>query len=235
MLSNQRIYESFSDTNDLWSVIYKFDEDIKQNTNNILVGSEDIKQTGKLITALKNSYKQKIFVKLNFIFRRQMLLTEQEATNFYNDEEYLEFIQDRITALYDVIDYINNDMGVLYIPDKMTICAYFRISADLWTSFIGYGNLNETVRNMFIALEEFIISATTTGVENGFLNSIAWKKLELKGKYGGNDVSYSTTNIGGQRQIVDPVVEKQKELEHKLKNKYDFIIDVSAEKPENNK
>ena len=229
MLSNQRIHDSFCEINDLWSVIYKFEEDIKQHSDNILVGSEDVKQTGKLISALKNSYKQKIFVKLNFIFRRQMILTEQEATNFYNDEDYLEFIQDRITALFDVIDYINNDMGVLYIPDKMTICAYFRISADLWSSFIGYGNLNETVRNMFIALEEFIISATTTGVENGFLNSIAWKKLELKGKYGGNDVSYSTSNVGNQRQVVDPVIEKQKELEHKLKNKYDFIIDVSAD------
>lgn len=232
MLSNERIYESFCNADDVWAVLYRFEEAIKTNLFNVEDVSDDKKKTAQYISALSNSYKQKIFVKLNYIFRRQLVLSEEEASNFYNDEDYEEFVFSRFTMLYDIIEYINNDMGILYIPDKLTICAYFRISADLWTTFINYGNLKEDIKKLFVSVEEFIISSTTTGIENGLLNASAWRKLELKGKYGGNEVGYSTTRV--PQQQADPVIEKQKELEHKLKNKYDFILDVS-QKPEDKK
>ena len=71
--------------------------------------------------------------------------------------------------------------------------------------------------------KSFLISSITTGVENGQLNKIAWRKLELKGKYGGNDVEYSTGSNSQNNTILGVVNDKHKELENKLKNKYNFI------------
>ena len=231
-MTNEEIKKYFCKPDDLWKVLYKFEADIKQNEDKLLdsADEDDYKNTASILQALKGSYKQKIFVKLNYIFRLQLPLSDSEAEMFYNDQENFTFIYDRYKLYYNIIEYINNEMDILYIPDKMTTCAFFRISPDMWTTFLNYGNLNDSrVKGIFESIESFLISSITTGVENGQLNKQAWRKLELKGKYGGNDVEYSVNNQQGNQSVLTAISNKHQELENKLKGKYNFIIEAPAE------
>lgn len=233
-MTNELILKSFCKEKDIWDILYKFESDLKLNIDKVKDTTDDTsdyKNVDKTLFALMSSYRQKIFVKLNFVFRMQIVLDEAESEMFYNDPENFEFIYKRFELFYKIIDYINNTLEVAYIPDKLTACAYFRITAETWTTFLNYGNLSDgRVKSMFSSLEEFLISSTMTGVENGQLNKIAWRKLELKGKYGGNDVEYSTSTANSGGGIIDTVANKHQQLESKLKSKYNFVIDAPKEK-----
>lgn len=173
----------------------------------------------------KALYRQQVFIKLNVIFRRQIVMLEEEATNFYNNNEY--FLNDRINLLYEIIDYVNNEIKIAYIPDKLTLCSYFRVTAETWESLVNnYSLLKDNIRTKFSSLEEFVISLTTTGVEIGQLKQSAFDKLKLKGKFGGSNIEYfssqkfSPENVItiSENQTPDYLVNKYKKFQE-LENK----------------
>lgn len=165
----------------------------------------------------KSLYRQQVFVKMNLIFRRQIVLTEKEACDFYNS--HYSFLKDRVDLFYEIIDKINNDINVAYIPDKLTLCSFFRVSAEIWENFINNYSVDEKVRSLFLSLEEFIISMTTTGIEIGQLSPSAFNKMRLKGKFGGNNLEYHEQ----PRSTAQTIINMQESTETKyLANKYNF-------------
>ena len=97
-MTNEQIKSYFCNADDLWKVLYKFEADIKQKQDKYLEDSEndDYKNSNKAFLNINSNYRQMIFVKLNYIFRMQMPLNDDEAETFYNNEENFEFIKERL-------------------------------------------------------------------------------------------------------------------------------------------
>ena len=175
-MNNAEILSTFTTKDDLLRVIASLKNQIE-----LEIEASEIKD--------KSLYRQQVFVKLNLIFRRQIVLSEEEAKEFYENNPF--FFEERVNLFYELIDMVNNEIKVAYIPDKLTLCAFFRITAETWDSFVSpYADLKDSIKRVFISLEEFIISMTTTGVEIGQLKPIAFEKMKLKGKFGGNNIEY---------------------------------------------
>ncbi len=175
-MNNVEILSSFITKDDLLRVISSLKNQIE-----LEIEASEIKD--------KALYRQQVFVKLNLIFRRQIVLSEDEAKDFYESNPF--FFEERVNLFYELIDMVNNEIKVAYIPDKLTLCAFFRITAETWDNFVSsYSTIKESIRRTFVSLEEFIISMTTTGVEIGQLKPIAFEKMKLKGKFGGSNLEY---------------------------------------------
>ena len=172
------------------------------------------------IPVYKN-YKQSLFVKLNTIFRRQYILSETEAFNFYRAEE--DFTLEQAQLFMDIIDYASNDVGIEYVPDRLTVASFFRVSAEVWDKLVNSSSyeLPERVAYTFKSLDEYIISSATTGVENGVLKTAALKRLEMKTKFGGHAIEYANNDFGNNLIIED----HRKSIKGKLGSggKYNFI------------
>lgn len=205
VMTNDEIMSTFVREDDIYNVIGKLKSHIQT----------EIDTSPRQDKAL---YRQQVFIKLNTIFRRQIQLTEQEAIQFYESNQY--FLNERINLFYDILDRVNTDINVAYIPDKLTLCAFFRISAETWDDFIVHFAIKENIRKLFLSLEEFVISMTTTGVEIGQLKDSALNRMRLKGKFGGNNIEYHEVARPTNNGFI--TVQDQAQEANSIVNKYDF-------------
>lgn len=204
-LTDDEIMATFVSEDDLINVIARLKAQIEQEVEMSL--RQD-----------KALYRQQVFMKLNLIFRRQIVLSEEEAMNFYTRNT--RFLKERLNLFYDMLDKVNNEIKVAYIPDKLTACAFFRVSAETWGRLIKDYSVKEEVRNTFQSLEEFIISMTSTGVEIGQLKESAIRRMTLKGKFGGNELEYHDS-FKDRRPEAITVAEQNQEVGY-IATKYDF-------------
>ena len=109
-MTNEMILNGFCKEDDIWAILYKFESDIKLNADKAKDKDEntDYKNVDKTLITLISSYRQKIFVKLNFVFRLQIILDDVEAETFYNDPENFDFIYKRFEL------FISIGMSIIY-------------------------------------------------------------------------------------------------------------------------
>ena len=159
-----------------------------------------------------DSYKQKVYAKLTTILRRQIFLDTEEAIAFYGKN--INVLNDRINLLFNIIDSINDDLDVTFIPDRLFICAYFRINAETFDTILNdpRADIPSEMRMTFRNIEELILSMTTNAIENGNLGQSAWKRLTLKSKFGGNEVQSVEANNVANSVIISNVDEVAKRL-----------------------
>ena len=179
-LSNLQIKMTFVKKEDVENILYKY----KAQMENDMDIAENQSQKNKLAKA----YRQKIFTKINMIFRRQIVLDTEEAIKFYSEDE--DTLDERIDLFFKIIEIINDDLNIDFIPDRLIICAFLRISADTYNVILQEprADISPNLKNQIRNLEEFVISMTTNGLEQGVLNGCAWKKMQLKAEYGGNEI-----------------------------------------------
>ena len=105
-----------------------------------------------------DSYKQKVYAKLTTILRRQIFLDTEEAIAFYGKN--INVLNDRINLLFNIIDTINDDLDVTFIPDRLFICAYFRSNAETYDVILNdpRADIPSEMRMTFKNLEELILS-----------------------------------------------------------------------------
>lgn len=208
LYNNERIKSSFCKREDIMLVLNKFKMQKEIDLQMVASG-----------IPVQKSLKQSLFVKLNTVFRRQYLLDEVEAIAFYNSE--LEFTLNQIQLFYDIIDYANDELGIVYVPDKLTLCAFFRVNAETWEALITSEAVNYSLSMNFKALDEYIISSATTGVETKVLSQAALKRLEMKTRYGGHGIEYSSQD-NGAGVVID---RKMQSIRGKLGigGKYNFL------------
>lgn len=205
MLNNYDIDRSFLKKEDIDNLLNDF-------KNRVDVTNElDI--TGKVRTKLIRGISQVVATRLRIAFQRQIQLDQKEALNYYN--AHISTLRERISLYYYILDYIN-DIGITYIPDKLTTGSFFRLSADVFDFMLKDAQVDEEVQKEFNGVNEFILSLTQIGLETGALNSYAWYRLQLKNKFGGHEVAKPETTDNKPTFVITG------DIQRKLANDYDF-------------
>jgi len=173
-------------------------------------------------------YKQKIYTRLTTILRRQIFLDTEEAIKFYCNN--INILNERMNILLEIIDFINDDLDVTFIPDRLFVCAFFRINAETYDILLNdiRVDITDQVRKIFTNLEELILSMTTNALENGNLGQSAWKRLSLKAKFGGSEIrTVENNSIPGK-----VILATTEDVTKRLNTSYNF---AELELEENNK
>lgn len=212
MLTDLQIKDTFVKRDDIDMALYSMKTKIDLDLNTC--DSQSAK------TNILKSWKNKVVLKLNTIFRRQLVLDGVEAIKYYSTN--IDSLNDRIDLLFHIIEYINEDLKVDYIPDRLTLCAYFRINADVYERLLNdvSAEISAECQAQFRNIEEFILSLTTNGLENGTLNGYAWKRLQLQSRYGGSEIKTVENNSGNLKNAV--VITTSAEASKRMETKYNF-------------
>lgn len=222
-LSSMQIKTTFVNKTDIDNLLYTF----KAKMNFDLSTCEN--QTSK--NKMAKSYRQKLFTKLNLIFRRQIILNVEEAIKFYSENE--ETLNERVETFFDMIQFINDDLDMDFIPDRLFVCAYLRVSAETYETMLNdpRADISSNLRNQMKNLEEFVISMTTNGLEQGLVNGYAWKKMQLKAEYGGNEIKSVETQFNKNNSILMVTGD---DVRKKMTTNYNFPELLDNKKEENN-
>lgn len=210
-LSFMQIRSTFIDENDLLKIIYKYkakiDIEIETCENQI--------EKNKIA----KSYQQKLFTSLNVAFRRQIILSTEEAIKFYSSND--DVLEERINVFFDLIQKIQDDLNMEFIPDRLFVCSFFRISAETYQTLLldPRADISQNLKNQIHNLEEFIISMTTNGLEQGVVNGFAWRKMQLKAEYGGNEIKAVESY---QQRNAQLVITTREDVQKRMGTNYNF-------------
>ena len=205
MLSNFDIERGFIDEEDINKLLYDF------QCRMDVVDSGDYNE--KVRMKLFKGVNQVCATRLRIAFQRQIQLDFKEAVQYYNAHK--DKLNERIDLFYKMLDKLN-DMGITYIPDKLTLGAYLRVGAETFDYMMNDAQVEIDVQKTFRELNEFILSLTQIGLETGALNSYAFSRLQLKSKFGGHEIAKPESEKKEQTIIVSG------DIQRKLANDYDF-------------
>ena len=217
MLTNYDISRGFVKEEDIQTILNKYSEHaevervscIPQNRKNV-----------------EKDLRVQLALKLKLAFSRQIVLSFVEAYQYYN--AYPNELQELINRLYDIIDITNTGMNITYIPDKLTICSYFRVSAETFDKLLEDAQVDPQVQTMFQTVNEFILSTAQIGLENGVLGQYTWNRLRLKTQYGGHAIEVHN------EEKTPNVIIASTDIKRKLASDYDFTKMIeSADSKEN--
>lgn len=98
-------------------------------------------------------YNEKVYSKLNYLFRKKQLtseeIEEQYARNTANvSEQYNLFI--------DLIEWLN-DKGFSIVAEKTLFCAFLGISVDVYNDLLKNGN--SEIRNLFKNIDDYFTTS----------------------------------------------------------------------------
>ena len=208
-------------------------EDIKQVLDIFKVKAElkrDLASKSEL-ARLEKELRNQLYFKLKIIFQRQIILEFKEAIQYYNANT--DALYEKINYLYDIIDYINDDMNIVFIPDKLLVASYLRVNAQVFDMLMNDAQVEPNVQEAFKNLNEFIMAITQAGLENGVLNGYSWSRLQLKARFGGNEIE-----MHNMRSETTPLIITSNDIQRKLASDYDFtklIADTTKDSKEESK
>lgn len=218
MLNNFDISRGFVNKEDIDKILSQFNE------------HAEVERMGCSLQAKKHIEKElrnQISLKLKIVFSRQLVLSFQEAFQFYNSNELT--LQERVNLLYDIVEKINTEMNLTYIPDKLTIASYFRVSVETFEKLMDDAQVLPNIQVIFQNINEFILSIAQIGLENGVLNSYTWNRLHLKSKFGGHEIETH------KEETTPKVLIASTDIQRKLANDYDFSKMLNNSDSENKK
>lgn len=96
-------------------------------------------------------FNERAYSKLNYLFRKNKLLSDDEAKLLYDNES------DTLYTKYEIfLELINwlNDNGLAIIPEKTLFSAYLGISVETYNYLLNYSS-NINVRNVFKNIDEY--------------------------------------------------------------------------------
>lgn len=96
-------------------------------------------------------YNERVYSKLNYLFRKQELLSEEQTKNLYGNDYKLLF--ERYTMFLELINWLN-DNGLSIIPEKTLFSAYLGISVETYNNMLKSAS-DIQVRNLFVSIDEY--------------------------------------------------------------------------------
>lgn len=120
-------------------IIDELKEEIEFNKNQLKPIKTDVKP-----------YNEKVYSKLNYLFRKNGLLKEEEARVYYNNYDNL---QKKYEIFLELINWLN-DSGLGIIPEKTLFSAYLGISVEMYNDLLKNASDNN-VRNLFKNIDEY--------------------------------------------------------------------------------
>lgn len=125
-------------------------------------------------------YVEKCTSKLNSMFRKQPLLTDNEITSKIGDYDYL---YEKYNIFIELLEWIN-EQGIAVIPDRILFSAFLGINIDDYQRFLNYTDRN--IQSIFRSIEEYIITSKMNAGEIGSRNNNAIKTNLSYEKVGNN-------------------------------------------------
>lgn len=129
----------------------------------------------------RKMYVEKCTSKLNTVFRRQPLLTEDEVTEKIANYDYL---NKKYQIFIELLEWIN-EKGIAVIPDRLLFSAYLGISVNDYQRFLNYQQ-DKRIQAIFRSIEEYIITSKMNAGEIGSRNNNAIKTNLSYEKVGNN-------------------------------------------------
>lgn len=112
-------------------------------------------------------YTELIISKLNILFRKQQIVLQSQAEAFCLNPIYLERKYRTFIALIEWI----NDNGISILIDRILFCSYLNISSESYDNFLN--SVDETIRTIFLSIEQMYISQKLNASEIGTRNANA--------------------------------------------------------------
>lgn len=163
-------------------------------------------------------YNEKAYSKLNYLFRKDNILSGEEIKNNCDDFEWL---QNKCNIFLELINWLN-DNKLSIIPEKTLFSAYLGISVDYYNDLLNNAS-DVKIRNLLKSIDEYF-----TTNQFGALISDDRKSLERiqKTKTYGQEMlqtqpdvlNVNTTNVLSLSDI-------KKQIESKKKNIIDYKIE----------
>lgn len=163
-------------------------------------------------------YNEKAYSKLNYLFRKDNILSGEEIKNNCDDFEWL---QNKCNIFLELINWLN-DNKLSIIPEKTLFSAYLGISVDYYNELLNNAS-DIKIRNLLKSIDEYF-----TTNQFGALISDDRKSLERiqKTKTYGQEMlqtqpdvlNVNTTNVLSLSDI-------KKQIESKKKNIIDYKVD----------
>lgn len=129
----------------------------------------------------RKMYVEQCTSKLNTVFRRQPLLTEDEVTEKIGNYNYL---NEKYQIFIELLEWIN-EKGIAVIPDRLLFSAYLGISVNDYQRFLNYQQ-DKRIQAIFRSIEEYIITSKMNAGEIGSRNNNAIKTNLSYEKVGNN-------------------------------------------------
>ena len=163
-------------------------------------------------------YNEKAYSKLNYLFRKDNILSGEEIKNNCDDFEWL---QNKCNIFLELINWLN-DNKLSIIPEKTLFSAYLGISVDYYNELLNNAS-DVKIRNLLKSIDEYF-----TTNQFGALISDDRKSLERiqKTKTYGQEMlqtqpdvlNVNTTNVLSLSDI-------KKQIESKKKNIIDYKVE----------
>ena len=163
-------------------------------------------------------YNEKAYSKLNYLFRKDNILSGEEIKNNCDDFEWL---QNKCNIFLELINWLN-DNKLSIIPEKTLFSAYLGISVDYYNDLLNNAS-DIKIRNLLKSIDEYF-----TTNQFGALISDDRKSLERiqKTKTYGQEMlqtqpdvlNVNTTNVLSLSDI-------KKQIESKKKNIIDYKVE----------
>lgn len=115
--------------------------------------NEEIEFNKNLPKPIKTDYKpyqERAYSKLNYLFRKNELLSDNEAQIVYMDYQ---LINEKYNIFLELINWLN-DNGLAVIPEKTLFSAYLGISVECYNDLLINAR-NEQVRILFKNIDEY--------------------------------------------------------------------------------
>ena len=123
-------------------------------------------------------YNEKAYSKLNYLFRKQEFLSEEDGKDLY-DNNY-EMLFERYELFLELINWLN-DNGLSIIPEKTLFSAYLGISVETYNELLRYAS-NTKVRSLFKSIDEYFTTNQFGALINNDRKSI--ERIQKTETYG---------------------------------------------------
>lgn len=217
----------------LEKMIVEIDEHLYKNKNDILYQyksafisiidelEEEINFNKSQDKPLKTDYKiynEKAYSKLNYIFRKQDILTLSQAEIKYNDYQIL---NEKYNIFLELINWLN-DNKLSIIPEKTLFSAFLGISVETYNDLL-LNSKNEQVRLLLKNIDEYF----TTNQFGALINNDR-KALERiqKTKTYGQEMTQTQPDVVNLNQTN---VLSYNDIMQKIQRKNNNIIDYKIE------
>lgn len=198
---------------------------------------------GKTIKFPQGMYEQVISSRLKKILSNPIenpIFSKQELEDFYFGSNGLNNITNKYIDIMDLQDYIISKTQLPFILDKYIILKMLNLSLNDYNIILsdavsGVNARDEKICNIFLDIENMIISDRNSSAENGTKNAKAIDKINrYKKEHGGYGI-YAVDDKNKESITREIYLVSGEEVEKKLANNFGFSKQLENKGKENGK
>ena len=163
-------------------------------------------------------YNEKAYNKLNYLFRKQGIHTEEEIEELY--ERDIDNLKNKYNLFIDLIDWLNSK-GFSIIPEKTLFSAFLGINVETYNDLLKKSP-DMNVRNLFRNIDEYFTTSQFGGLIADSRKSL--ERIQKTEKYGQEMKQTQPENLN----IIQNNSMSYSDLMNMITSKSKNIIDITA-------